>query len=400
MKKSLCFLLFYLLLSRSVFARDPAGIREAIDSIAGEHLKNTDGIGFVIAVYNSGQKEFYSYGINDPGTRDRADSGTVFEIGPVSETFTAIAFAQLAIKGAVGIDDPLQNYLPVDVPAPVYQKIVCAPMKDAENPYGIGQEAGKKFTPYVCLPDASEKPQPILLCYLATHTSGLPAYPHDLKSPKGKDDPYAGYSKRDLYEFLKNYRLLEPIGYDYLHSALGISILGHVLSLREKKPFERVVEENLLEPLGMNQTKIKLQDPLLYRFVNGYNRTGKKQAHWNYDILAPSGGYHSTPADMMRFLEANISSGKSSMTGVLDFTHNPRIRLSESKKGIEEIALGWRISPLGIEQQKIVWQGGVTAGFASYIGFVETSHTGVVILSNCSVPLDEMGEQVLRVMNR
>lgn len=380
-------------------AQDLASLREKIDGIAGERLKKTDGIGFAIVIYNKGQKDYFYYGINDPGTRERADSSTVFEIGPITETFTAITFAALTVKGNIGLDDQLQNYLPVDVPAPVYQKIVCSPMKDPENPYGVGQEGTKKFTPYVCLPDASEKPQPILLCYLATHTSGLPAYPSNLKSPMGKNDPYVNYSKSDLYSFLKNCRLLEPVGYDYLHSPLGISILGHAIALHEKDSYENLVTKNLLSPLGMNQTTINISEDAKFHFINGYNATGKKVAHWNYDILAPSGAFHSTPADMMRFLEANLSTGKSPMHDILDFTHNPRIRLNTSNGNQQEIALGWKISPLGIEENKIVWQGGLTGGFASYIGFVETSHTGVVILSNCSVPLEDMGQAILKAIN-
>ncbi|MBK6837380.1 MAG: hypothetical protein IPG90_03105 [Bacteroidetes bacterium] len=74
--------------------------------------------------------------------------------------------------------------------------------------------------------------------------------------------------------------------------------------------------------------------------------------------------------------------------------------MNDHKTGLQEIALGWKISPLGIEQQRIVWQGGSTGGFASYIGFVETSHTGVVILSNCSVPVDDFGKKILQMMNR
>lgn len=400
MKKFVIGILCFLLLQNILIAQISPQLRTTIDSMAGEHLKSTGGIGFVVAVYNKGEKDLLYYGITFPGGRDRADSSSVFEIGPITEAFTAIAFSDMASKGMIGFDDPLQKYLPVDVPSPVYQKIVCAPMKDPENPYGVGQEQGRKFTPYVCLPDVSEKPQPILLCYLATHTSGLPAFPHNLKSIKGKNDPYATYSRKDLYDFLKNYRLLEPIGYDYLNSPLGISILGHVLSLHEKKSYEEVIEGHLLHSLGMTQTKITLGDPLKYHMLNGYNSTGKQEPNWHYDIFAPSGAFHSTPADMLRFLEANIASTKTPMSDILDYTHNPRVRLNDHKTGLQEIALGWKISPLGVEQQRIVWQGGSTGGFASYIGFVETSHTGVVILSNCSVPVDDFGKKILQMMNR
>lgn len=398
MKKIVIALL--LLVPCFVSAQISALFRSKIDSLSAEHLKLTGGIGFVVGVYDKGYSAIFCYGEKDPGSRESADSLNVFEIGPVTETFTAILFSHLAVNGFVGMDDPLQKYLPVDVPSPVYRKIVCAPMNDIENPYGMGEEQSLKFTPYVCTPDPGEKAQPILLCYLATHTSGLPALPYNLKSVKGKNDPFATYSQNDLYEFLRGYRLLEPIGYDYRHSDLGIAILGHVLSLKMKNTYEQLIEENVLYSLGMTQTKINLGDDLRFRFLNGYNGNGKKVSHWTYDIFAPTGAYHSTPADMMRFLSANLSTHPSPVRDVLNFTHNPRIRVGDPKSGVEEIALGWKVSPLGIEQKRMVWQGGVTGGFSSCVGFVETDHTGVFILSNCAIPVDEMGREILKVMSR
>lgn len=399
MKSILRVALLFFSFSLSANAQDEATLRTRIDSLAGEQLKQTDGIGFIVGIYVNGEKHFYSYGANDPGTRDRADTSTIFEIGPLSETFTVVTYARLTIDGKIGYDDPLQKYLPVDVPSPVYQKIICSPMKDAENPFGIGDERHHTFTPYVCVPDASEKPQPILICYLATHTSGLPEYPQNLKTAKDKNDPFSRYSRQDLYDFLKNYSLLEPIGYDYRHSPLGISLLGHVLALHEKKSFEDVVTDNLLRPLGMTNTGIGVTENIKYKFINGYNPTGKSVPHWTYDVLAPSGAFHSSMGDMMRFLEANIG-GKNELKNVLDYTHNPRVRLNDHKTGLQEIALGWKVSPLGIESSRITWQGGITGGFASYVGFVETSHCGVVILSNCSVPLQEFGQKILQVLNK
>ncbi|HNP49328.1 MAG TPA: serine hydrolase, partial [Bacteroidia bacterium] len=126
MKSILRVALLFFSFSLSANAQDEATLRTRIDSLAGEQLKQTDGIGFIVGIYVNGEKYYYSYGANDPGTRDRADTSTIFEIGPLSETFTAVTYARLTIDGKIGYDDPLQKYLPVDVPSPVYQKIICS----------------------------------------------------------------------------------------------------------------------------------------------------------------------------------------------------------------------------------------------------------------------------------
>jgi CubicO group peptidase (beta-lactamase class C family) len=236
--------------------------------------------------------------------------------------------------------------------------------------------------------------QPILLCFLSTHTSGLPDKPTNLKSDNA--NPFAEYSKEDLYEFLRIYTIPKNIGYDFRYSSLGIALLGHAMELAAKRKYEDLIIDSVCGKMQMNETRISLSGDQKSRFLNGHKSNGDLAQHWTFDVLAPSGALHSTIRDMMKFLSANTGTSPSLLKDVLDYTHNPRINFHDKEHGEASIGLSWMIQPIGIEERNYVWQSGLTGGFASFIGFVETSKNGIVVLSNSAVEVDKLGEEILR----
>ena len=81
----------------------------------------------------------------------------LFEIGSITKVMTALLAADMAHRGEVKLDDPVQKYLPDSVKVP--------------------QRSGKQIT----------------LIDLATHTSGLPRMPENFR-PAAPDNPYARLS--------------------------------------------------------------------------------------------------------------------------------------------------------------------------------------------------------------
>ena len=373
------------------------GIEIFSNKLADQYLGNRPGA-LVIGVYNNGVQQIFYYGETEKNSGKKPDSISVFEIGNLTETFTSLLYADQVIKGKIHEDDKLSTFLPVDVPAPVYQQVICEPYKtDAGMQYdnGSGDNLQLKFTPYICKPDTSDEPQPILLCYLSTHTSGLPDKPFNFHK-KNKLNPYADYSTDDLYEFLRGYTMLQPIGFDYKHSEIGVAVLGKALTLKFDKDFETLLIENLLEKMQMDDTRLKLSDDMKERFVAGYNPKGKPALRWTSEVYAPVMGLHSTPADMMKFLSFNISVNKNSVTNLLDYTHNPRIISGKLTDPGFEVGLGWKINPATDKYNSIVWQSGLTGGFATYIGFNEAEHVGVFVLSSVSEEVNDIGLKILQ----
>lgn len=390
MRYYLSFIIFFV--GSALFAQDP--VKNLVDKLAGSYLENGNGA-LVIGVKANGVSRIYYYGKKAIDKNVLPDSSDIFEIGGITETFTNIVLADKAIKGEVSIDGRLQDYLDENVPAVVYQPFICKPVDLGADPdYNSGDDYLRvKFKPIMCLPDSSYEPQPVLLCYLASHTSGMPDLPNNLHS-KIDDQPLAEYSKDDLYKFLKEYHIENPVGFDYNHSQLGIALLGQAISVRMKKDFETILKECILDSLEMSSSAISLSTEQQVRLLQGHNKKGSKAAPTSYKAFAPVLGLHSTPFDMMKFLSANISINKNHISNVLDYTHNPRLKARANDD--TEIALGWKINSVSKEGDRMVWQSGMTNGFAAFVGFVETNHFGVFVLSSKAKSTDILGKELIK----
>lgn len=394
MKLKLCWLLVFF---HSALLHAQSSFQPFVDSLAKNYLKNQVGA-LVIGIYDNGKENIFYYGETSPGSKQKPDSNSVFELGGISGTFTSVLFADLSINGIVKMDEKLQDVLPVNVPAPVYMKIICVKSEEVSQLREFGKHEHEKinYTPYVCFPDPSTKPQVIILCDLATNTTGFPNYPDNFCFRKNKENPFAYYTRENLYDFIKEYRFSKPLGYDYKHSDLGVALLGHALALKTKTDFDTLIKDRIFTPLQMSATAISRDKIQQQNLVTGYNKKGKVMKHWTYDVMAPAGGINSTAIDMMKFLAANLGKEKNYYSNLLDYTHNPRLKLNSKKCKDMEIALGWRINSLGDTNKRVICSDGLTGGYSSYIGFIETNHTGVVILSAVSKPVNKIGIEILK----
>lgn len=141
------------------------------------------------------------------------DSSTVFSIGSISKTFTAISIMQLAERGKLNIDDSVDKYLP-------WVKIIP--------------------------PDSTKK---VTIKHLLTHTSGLKRSIHDrlvwsinAKSPK-EFTKKIGEIKTDRIP-----------GETWDYSNLGYVILGSIIETVSGENYEDYVEKNIFTPLEMKNT--------------------------------------------------------------------------------------------------------------------------------------------------
>jgi serine-type D-Ala-D-Ala carboxypeptidase/endopeptidase len=144
--------------------------------------------------------------------------------------FTSLVLMDMVRKGEVSVTDPISKYLPASVKVP--------------------ERKGRKIT----------------LQDLATQSSGLPP----MASNEDSANPYAGYTTEQLYAFLSTYQLTRDIGSQFEYSNLGVSLLGHVLSLRAGMNYEAMVKSRILRPLGMNDTRITLSPEMRTRLAVGH----------------------------------------------------------------------------------------------------------------------------------
>jgi serine-type D-Ala-D-Ala carboxypeptidase/endopeptidase len=292
--------------------------------------------GLVIGVVDTSGERFFSYGVT---ARDGVpvNERTIFEIGSVTKLFTSLALSEMAVRGVVGLDVPVQ----------------------------------------VFLPDGARMPQfgehPVTLRHLALHLSGLPEQPPDFGS-SDPANPCAVYDSTRLLTFLNSFTLPYAPGERFRYSNLGSGLLGYVLARHESTVYERLVEQYVSAPLGLRDTRIVLSAAQRLRFAQGHGGDGPVPSCTS-DALAGAGDLRSTAADIARLLAAASSVTTTPLDSAL------------------RLMLGWnqRQLPGG----RILYHGGRTGGFRAFVGFDPERRRGVVILANSNEGVDDIGFHLL-----
>ncbi len=295
------------------------------------------GVGIVVGVVEPKGRRVVAHGSLNQGDERPLDGDTVFEIGSVTEVFTSLLLADMVQRGEVALDDPAARFLPQGVKVP--------------------ERGGRRIT----------------LQDLATHTSGLPRIPSNLK-PANPANPYADYSAEQLYEFLSTYKLWHDIGTGFDYSNLGGGLLGHALARRAGMDYEALVKSRIADPLGMSSTRITLSTQMKARLAVGHNAKLAAVPNWDFQALAGAAALRSTANDLLVFLAANLGYSKSPLAPAM--AAMLKVRRPTTAPDME-IALGWAVTGDGI-----AWANGSTAGYRTFVGYHPKSRVGVVVLSN------------------
>jgi D-alanyl-D-alanine-carboxypeptidase/D-alanyl-D-alanine-endopeptidase len=261
---------------------------------------------------------------------------TLFEIGSITKIHTALLLADLARGGVLAIDDPAAKHLPADFILP--------------------ERDGRAIT----------------LADLATHTAGLPRFP----SMNGLD-AMRSYSVADLKAWLAAFKLPRAPGSGWEYSNMGYALLGLALSHRADRPYDELLKRNILDPLGLANTFLRLPVPIAARLAEGHDAKLNPTPPFDMGIFAPAGGLRSTVADLARFLRAVMPGSGSSIEP------SARLLLQTLRPALAaggQQALGWEVLPA--REGDYVSKDGVTMGQCATAVFDPATRMGVVILSN------------------
>jgi len=284
---------------------------------------------------------YYNYGIAKPATDQHPINKTLFEIGSVTKTFTAYILADAVVKKKVRLDDPITKFLPADL---------------AVNP----------------------SLQVITIEQLANHTSGLPRMPDNINATvKNALDPYAEYSKGDLYAFLKKYAANNPTAKNYAYSNLGFGLLGIILENIYGKPYEELCNELIFRPFKMNNSYVSnITDSSMV--ANGFNEQGQQTPYWNFKSMQAAGSAKSNVEDMIKY--ALQFTQKQSRTQ--KFTPNVELLLKPTfDNSATKLSLAWHMGSLNEKSNYIEHSGG-TYGFRSNLMIMPDKQIAIVGLVN------------------
>jgi serine-type D-Ala-D-Ala carboxypeptidase/endopeptidase len=266
------------------------------------------------------------------------DAHTVFELGSITKTFTALLLAEMVTRGEIDYDDPITAYLP----------------PEARPRHGI---------------DA-----PITLVQLATHTAGLPRLPANLylrALPAWTTNPYARYRLEDLYRATARIRASRRPPARAHYSNFGVGLLGQLLANTAATDYRDLVLDRVCRPLGLTDT-LTGPGPSC---ATGYRR-GRPVPAWEMGALASAGTLRSSATDLLRYLQAHLHPEATPLAAALRATQVPRV----AAKGKDRICLVWnhRSSRYG----DVLFHSGATRGFTAFVGFCPQAATGVAALVN------------------
>lgn len=304
----------------------------------------------VVGIVDEWGEHYFNFGLTrEKGTL--ANEHSIYEIGSISKVFTSTLLAQQVINGQVKLDDPIKKYLPSDVRVP--------------------SRDGKEIT----------------LGSLSDHTSALPRLPDNM-SPADPANPYADYSVELLYAFLSHYELTRDPGYAYEYSNLAQGLLGHILAMNAGVSYETLMHNTIAVPLAMNETKITLDEKMKKNLTTGHSG-GVEVKNWDIPTLAGAGAIRSSSHDMLLFLAAHMGLTKTDLQPAMKMTHEVR----HDKAGNMRVGLGWHIK--NGEQGDVIWHNGGTGGYRAFAGFINETGKGVVLLTNSTESVDDIGFHLL-----
>ncbi len=322
---------------RGWLARPRADAGTAIDDTVGR-LARRAVAGAVVVVIDGTTVTFHARGHAGPGARP-LDESSVFEIGSVTKTFTALVLASMVTDGSVSLDDPVSKYV-----------------------------------------RAGSIADQVTLLDLATHTAGLRRLPGNrrflLRALLSDPDPYRDLTERDLEDALRHARPRGTVGTTFRYSNFGFALLGLALARAADRDWADLVADRVCAPLGLSDTGVTRTTEQRNRSARGHDRFGAPVSDWNFASIAPAGALHSTARDLSIYVRAHMEPDATPIAAALVAVQQPRRRRDER----DEIALGWlqRRTPTG----SVTWHNGGTGGFGSFVGFDRGGGPGVVVLTN------------------
>jgi CubicO group peptidase (beta-lactamase class C family) len=317
-----------------------------------------DSVGGITAAVVEGGSVIWvrGFGWADRDRRIAADSLTIYRIGSITKSFTAVAMMQAVRSGKVRLDEPVEVYLP-------------------EAAQFSGRPAGAR---------------PLTMRHLASHTGGLIREPQLANAAAG---PIAEWEAKILASIPAT-RFQNAPGERYSYSNIGYGVLGLATSRAAGTPFMDLVRDGILQPLRMTSSGFVVTPEMRPHLATGYaNRAdGSVDAetplreHDGRGYKVPNGGLYSTAADLAHFIAAMSGRG----VDILSPTARAEMLTVQTAEGPSGYGLGFMIRVT--DGVRIVEHGGSVAGYTAHIAFETETGIGVILLRNYGRGATNLGQ--------
>ena len=183
---------------------------QTIDMMVGDFMRDHDIPGMTLAIVQAPYiSRLVGYGVCDIDKRLLASPKTLWNVGQMTQAYTAVAVMQLVEAGKLSLDEPLGKHIP-EVP-----------------------EAWRE----------------IPLRQLMAHASGLPDY-----SKQATFQPAGEYRPEEVIALVKDLPLTGLPGTRVANSATDFFLLGLVIERASGMSYEEYIIRNQIERLGLRNT--------------------------------------------------------------------------------------------------------------------------------------------------
>lgn len=292
------------------------------------------------------------------------DEKTVYEIASISKVFTGTLLAEMAARKELGLDDALEDFLPEGI--------------------SVAKISERRMT----------------LRDIATHRSGLPRLPENFWeiAAESPEDPYVPFTVPALFESLDKCKPQREPGKAYEYSNFGFAVLGTVLARCKETTYEKLLYERVLRPIGMESTKMDIDDSMKKRLAPGHDADHKQVKNWYLNAFAGGGGLRSDIDDMLKFAQAALRKNEAVKAGpeLEKAFENALARHSpmDDKQQQQPMGLGWHIAGDGTRVHN-----GQTAGYCSIMIIDRERKIAVIVLTNShSDKANALGNDIYRAL--
>jgi CubicO group peptidase (beta-lactamase class C family) len=312
--------------------------------------------GVAVAVVHEGKVVLLKgYGVRRLGDSAPVDENTIFQLASNTKSFTAAALGTQVDAGKISWDDTVVRHLPGFA------------LKDPYPSY------------YATIRD------------LLAHRTGLPSFRGDLLGN-------LGYSRDEI---LSRVRFIVPdhsFREQAAYSNIGFFIAGQVLGKVAGAPWEEVVRQRLVVPLGMSRSGFseKLKDKNVaeaHAIVAGK----LKVIPWDKDVaLGAAGSMTSTASDMVHWMRMQLSGGTYKGHQILrpETVQEMHLPSMVDRPGFSELppinldsgfsyGLGW--GSYCYQGHMVVEKGGALDGVRTIVMLVPDQKLGVTVLANLNL---------------
>ncbi|HEX7814538.1 serine hydrolase domain-containing protein, partial [Dyella sp.] len=326
-----------------------------IDDAVRAIMQVNDVPGATVLVADHGQVVYrQAYGMRDLKTRQPAAVDTTYEVGPITEQFTAAAILQLQEAGKLHLDDKLSVYLP------------DAPFADK-----------------------------VTLRQALTHSGGLPDYLAEIEDAKATGKPA---TFNELMGYIRDKPLRFPPGIHVEYSSTGYAMAGRVIEVVSHETYWHYLQNHLLAPAGMTHTFTVAEKNSIPGMATGYMQENDKRvpAPTIHASVGWAAGFLVTTVDDMQKWNRALQDGKIVSHADVALMSKP----VETLDGFTTYGLGLTVDTL--DGQSRVGHSGSSNGFVDANEYFPDQGMQIIAFTNAltrPAPAEMMTTAIFEIMH-